>query len=129
MLTSTLTIEEVEREFAIWRSNKKGHVIPESLSHKVKILLKSGKHSEVLRRLGLSMQQARNKGLLPSPNVSEHLPQNSPDSFIKFPMTQPLINAVASGSSSLTLQRGDVQLSLNHPSHEQIQLIINTFLR
>jgi hypothetical protein len=130
MSTLTVTIEEIEREFVVWRSNKKGQPsIPESLSNKVKIVLQSGRHSEVLRRLGLSMQQARNKGLLPSPTLSERHTQNSPISFIKIPITQSAINAVSSDTKSLTLQRGDIQLSLNHPSHEQIQLIINALLR
>ena len=59
MPSPTLTIEEVEKEFAIWRSNKKGQsTVQETLLHKVETLLKSHKYSIVLRRLGLSIQQA-----------------------------------------------------------------------
>ena len=125
MSSHTLTIEEVESEFSIWRGSKKGRSIPEALCKQVKILLASYHHNKVLKRLGLTLQQARDKDLLPSTKpVESHLPTT----FIKIPMVQPAIH-VNSAAASLTLQRGDTQLSLNSPSDEQLQLIINTLFR
>ena len=127
MSTHTLSIEEVEREFSNWRSNKSGKLqIPEALCDQIKILLKSHQHSKVLRRLGLSMQQARNKGLLPSASAAESHP-SSP--FVKVPMIQQPIYSVVNESATLTVQRGDTRFSLSYPSNEQIQLIIDTLLR
>ena len=131
MSSPTLTIEEVEREFSIWRSNKKGQpTVPDALLHKVEILLKSNnyKNSNVLRRLGISKRQAKNKGLLPLSGI-DHLSQGALTSFIKIPMPQAAINAVSQNPTTLILQRGDTQLSLNCPTYDQIQLIINTLLR
>lgn len=127
MSTHALSIEEVEREFANWRSNKNGQLqIPEVLCDQIKILLKSHQHSKVLRRFGLSMQQARNKGLLSSVDS----PSSHPSSpFVKVPMMQQPVYSVVNESTTLTVQRGDTKFSLSHPSNEQIQLIINTLLR
>jgi hypothetical protein len=127
MSIHTLSIEEVEKEFSSWRDNKNGRIqIPEALCEQIKILLKSHQHSKVLRRLGLSMQQAKNKGLLPIADETESLP-SSP--FVKVPMTKQPICSVVNEGTTLTLQRGDTKLSLGCPSNEQIQLIINTLLR
>jgi hypothetical protein len=128
MLNTKLSIEEVEQAFLVWRNNKVGHQpIPDNLWDQVAQLLKTHRRAEVLRRLRVSTQQARDKGIIPSTQCSDvGCVQNT---FVQIPVPQPTIQPITQRTSSLTIQRGDTQLCLNHPSDEQIHLIINTLLR
>jgi hypothetical protein len=125
MSKSPLTIEEVEKEFKEWRSNKNGAhpEIPKELCDQVKILLKSYRQSDVLRRLGITKQQLINKGLLPIKDKSNSEQSNA---FIEIPITQAKAGTTTPG---LILKRGDCELTLSCASDAQIQLIINTLLR
>jgi len=125
MPKSTLTLEEVEKEFKNWRSNKNGAhpEIPKELCDQVKILLKSYHPSKFLGRLGLTKQQLRNKGLLPIEDQEN--PEKS-NVFIEVPIAQVKPDKSIPG---LILKRGDCELALNDPSDGQIQLIINTLLK
>lgn len=125
MSKSSLTIEEVEKEFKDWRSNKNGahSEIPKELCDQVKILLKSYRQSDVLRRLGITKQQLINKGLLPIKDKSNSEQSNA---FIEIPITQAKAGTTTPG---LILKYGDFELTLSCASDAQIQLIINTLLR
>jgi hypothetical protein len=128
MNSSTLTIEEVEADFAAWRVSKKLNSptpIPEALCNQVRVLLQTYPRAEVLRRCGVTLQQARNKGLLTlTPAVT--IPENKElTPFVKIPMIQ----SVPLKAIILTLRCGDAHLSLDNPSNEQVQFIITTMLR
>jgi hypothetical protein len=155
MLTKTLTLEEVEAQFANWRSNKQGHsAIPIELWDQVKILLASYPHAPVLYRLGLTMQQAKNKGLFPEDKTihlaatkdvkrnyalsSAPIVGGQPNQFLKVRNFKQAKNSVPEKSClavtqpnviTFTLQRGDTQLSLTTSKDEQVELIIKTFLQ
>lgn len=132
MTKPVLTIEEVEAKFDTWRKDKRGYKpIPEDLWDQVKNLLKYYQRTTVLRRLGLSTEQARNKGLLATVSA-EDISTNTTNTFIKVPImptTVGKIAAVPAQSTSIAITRGDLQCTLNNPSHEQLQLIINSLLR
>ena len=147
MVTSSkqykLTVEEVAANFEKWRGKKTGNTrIPEALCAQVKLLLSScPKHSPILRKLGLSKQQAINKGLF-STDKTVCLESSSPNPFIQIPIPQTIsspeflnIATVLPNKSStqptttITLKRGDVALLLNVISDLQLQLVINTFIR
>jgi hypothetical protein len=128
MISPTLTIEAVKADFALWRSSKKFNSptpIPEPLCNQVRVLLQTYPRAEVLRRCGVTLQQARNKGLLPlTPDNS--IPENKQlTSFVKIP----LIQSTPLSTITLNLRCGDAHLSLDNPSNEQVQLIITTMLR
>ena len=127
MSNTTLTIEEVEQAFTTWRNNKTGHPpIPDILWDHVALLLKTHRRGEVLRRLRLTTQQVRDKGLL---SIEPGSALQAQHTFIQIPLPQPAIQTITPKATSLTIQRGDTQLCLNHPSDEQIHLIISTLLR
>ena len=123
----TLTIEEVEQAFTDWRTNKNGNPpIPEDLWDQVKILLSTHRRGEVLRRLRLTTQQARDKGII---SVEQYQGIETANSFIQIPYVPPTIETPSPPRNGLTLTRGDMHFSLEHPSDEQVQFIINTLLR
>lgn len=128
MSNTPLTIEEVEQAFLVWRNNKRGNpTIPDNLWDQVALLLKTHRRSEVLRRLRLTIQQARDKGV-----ISSEQPLNvdsTQNTFIQIPSSPSTIHPITQRTASLTIQRGDTQMCLNYPSDLQIQLIINTLLR
>jgi len=124
---SNLTIEQVEKDFAHWRSHKNGHEkIPERLWAKVAILLSFHHHTQVLRRLGITNGQARNKKLLPRVAVSHEPLVNS---LIKIPTEQPLSHDSTSNLASIMIERGETHLTLKSPSNEQFQFIINQLFK
>jgi len=122
MTTRTLTIDQVEKAFTIWRGNKDGkRTIPDKLWGQVKALINSHGASPVLKRLGISWEQARNKGLIPTKSASGGLKKRkAPSPFIRIPQALPTHDR----RPQLTFQRGENQLSMNDPSNEQIQLFI-----
>jgi hypothetical protein len=124
MSTRTLTLDQVEKAFAIWRNNKNGkRTIPDKLWGDVKALINLQGVSPVLKRLKISWEQARNKGLIPTKyadGASKNRKAASP--FIKISQVLPTAH---DRRPQLTFQRGDAQLLLNDPSNEQIQLFIN----
>ena len=124
MSTRTLTIDQVEKAFAIWRGNKNGkRAIPDNLWGKVKALINLQGASPVLKRLRISWEQARNKGLIPTKSVGSASKKRKVASpFIKIPQALPTAH---DRRPQLTFQRGDAQLLLNDPSNEQIQLFID----
>jgi hypothetical protein len=127
MTHPVLTIEEVEQAFLTWRNNKKGNPsIPDNLWEQVALLLKTYRRGEVLRRLGLTMQQIRDNGRI---FIEQDSDIQAPNKFINIPMPQPMMQTMTQKSSSLTIQRGDTQLCLSCPSDEQIHLIITALLR
>lgn len=150
MTKSPLTIEAVEEQFTIWRNSKKGHpAIPAELCSHVQSLLQFYPHPLVLRRLGLTIQQARNKGLLLASTTTaatcttntatkiDNSQSIQTPSFVQVTMPSSITNVAAMQhkigvalpkTATLTLQRGDAQLSLTAASESQIQLIIQAFL-
>ena len=130
MMNHVLTIENVERSFANWRANKKQQPnIPDALWAQVKILLKSNARSDILKRLGVTLKQARRKGVLA--DACNAL--TSSNTFVQIPITQaalPIeVQSITSITNNLTIQCGELQMCLTSPSSEQLQLIINTFMR
>lgn len=129
MYKPTLTIEEVEAEFATWRSGKKFNSpapIPENLCNQIRVLLQRFPQTEVLRRCGVTLQQARNKGLIPL--LSNNNPTSQTQeltSFVKIPM----MHSTAQRTVMLNLHCGDAHLSLDNPSDEQVQFVITSMLR
>ena len=123
-----LTLEEVVQSFSNWRFNRHGHEsIPNYLWEQVKVLLKTHQRGELMRHLKLTTHQFREKGLISSPQNNA---VEISHSFVQIPLTHPAdLEKQATQHSRLTIQRGDTQICLNHPSDEQIQLIINTLLR
>jgi hypothetical protein len=128
MSNTPLSIEEVEQSFSVWRKNKTGNPpIPDDLWDQVSLLLKTHRRSKVFKRLRLTIQQARDKGILPIES-STNVPDKN--TFIQIPMPQPTMQVIAPPkANTLTIQRGDKQLCLSHPSDEQIHFIITTLLR
>lgn|SRR3990167_10247521 len=123
MSTRTLTIDQVEKTFTIWRDNKDGkRTIPDKLWGQVKALITLHGASPVLKRLGISWEQARRKGLIPTKSVGGSIKNRKASPFIKIPQALPTAH---DRRPQLTFQRGDAQLLLNDPSNEQIQLFIN----
>ena len=126
MLTPKLTIEEVEQAFAVWRSTKKRtSPIPDALCSQIKVLLKSYPPSKVFSRLGLSKQQARNKGLLPQSSSPSAITKNH---FIPLPTPQQISLNNISQPGSVTIARGGTQLCLSNISDEQLRLVVGVFL-
>jgi hypothetical protein len=119
-----LTLEQVEKALTIWRSNKNGErTIPDKLWAKVKVLINFHGASPVLKRLGISWKQARNKGLIPTKSASGVLKKRkAPSPFVRIPQALP---ATHDRHPQLTFQRGEARLLLNDPSNEQIQLFID----
>lgn len=129
MITPKLTIEEVETEFAAWRSTKKNNSpvpIPESLCNQVRVLLQTYSRAEVLRRCGLTINQARKKGLLSS-CPSNQLIHDSQElnSFVKISIPHSTVQK----ATILNLRCNDKHLWLENPTDEQVQLIITTLMR
>jgi hypothetical protein len=133
MITPTLTIEQVEAEFAAWRNTKKFNSpapIPETRCNHVRVLLQTYQQAEVLRRCGVTLQQARNKGLLPLTPVVHSSPETKElNPFVKIPMTQSTHHTISQKAMTLKLHCGDKHLSIDNPSDEQVQFIITTLLR
>lgn len=122
-----LTLEEVEQEFSNWRYNRSGNEsIPNYLWEQVKILLTTYRRGELMQRLKLTTQQFKDKGLL---SIKQDEDPEITHSFIQIPSLPSTVDSITQKITSLTIQRGDTQMCLNHPSDEQIQLIINTLLR
>lgn len=122
-----LTLEEVEQEFSNWRYNRSGNEsIPNYLWEQVKILLTTYRRGEIMRRLKLTTQQFKDKGLIP---INQDEDAGMTHSFIQIPGLPSVADSMTQKITSLTIQRGDTQMCLNHPSNEQIHLIINTLLR
>lgn len=123
-----LTLEEVEQEFSNWRYNRSGNEsIPNYLWDQVKILLTTYRRGELMRRLTLTTQQFKNKGLIPPIKQGEDVEISH--FFIQIPSLPLTVDQMTEKITSLTIQRGDTQMCLTHPSDEQIHLIINTLLR
>lgn len=129
MLTTKLTIEEVEAEFAIWRSTKKLNSpapIPDSLCNQVRLLLQDFPQREVLKRCGMTLNQARLKGLLPQTDtIHQAFAAQESNHFVKISMP----HVAAKPSGMLTLHHGESHLSLDNPSNEQLQIILESLLR
>jgi hypothetical protein len=132
MSSKNLTIEEVEQAFQNWRANKANPAesIPTLLINQVKLLLKNYPVQKILTRLGITRSQAKNKGLL-SKVIADKLkssPTVQANSFVKLPISQFAIDSIQH-HNSLSMQRGDIKLSINYPTNEQIQLFMHTILR
>jgi hypothetical protein len=128
MVSPSLTIEAVEADFALWRINKKYNSpapIPETLCNQIRVLLHTYPRAEVLRRCGVTLQQARSKGLLPLTSDDSTSKNKELTPFVRIPLSP----ATPLKTITLSLRCGDAHLSLDNPSHEQIQLIITTMLR
>jgi hypothetical protein len=124
MNETELTLEEVKESFSNWRYNRRGNEgIPNHLWEQVKILLTTHQRGEIMRHLKLTTQQFREKGLIPTK-------QNDVDvshSFVQIPFPHPaILEKQVESHCRLTIQRGDIQMSLHQPSEGQIKLIINT---
>lgn len=128
MITPKLTIEEVEAQLAAWRSTKKFNSpapIPESICNQVRVLLQNYPRVEVLKRCGLTLHQAKKKGLL-SPSTSVSLLNDTEEfnSFVKIPIPPSSYQK----DRILNLHCGDKHLSLENPTDAQVQFIISTLL-
>lgn len=121
-----LTLAEVKQSFSHWRFNRRGNEsIPDDLWEQVKILLLTYSRGEIMRHLGLTTQQFRERGLISS--VQDNTIEIAP-TFVQIPSIHP-VSIKNPVESILTIQRGDTQINLNHPTNEQIQLVINALLR
>ena len=121
MTVTQLTIEGVEQEFEQWRLKKQPREkIPGYLWDMVQQLMKLYPPSRIIKRLSLSVNQMRRKGLLP---LSHALPKEStPFVNVKLP-------SLLSTSPQLVIQRADgTQLSWTNLSDEQCILSIKAFL-
>lgn len=129
--TTTLTIAEVQSNFANWRNSKTGcQKIPAELCSQVKILLNSCPNpSPVLRRLGLTKQQAINKGLVTAHTAVPCSANLKSNNFIQIPMPLSITATEIPRVATANIKRGDAVLSLNINSDKQLQLIINAFIR
>jgi len=124
-----LTLEAVEKQFSDWRANKQGDKkIPQSLWDQVNKLSDMYNLSLVLRRLKISTQQARDKGIFPKPLLNLDIDQKIAPPFIKIPMPA-LAAPTATIIPTITLQRAEMTLSLHHPTDGQIHLFINMLMR
>jgi hypothetical protein len=123
MNEAELTLEEVASSFSNWRFNRRGNEsIPNHLWDQVKILLSTYPRGEIMRHLKLTTQQFREKGLIST--IQDNNVEAS-YSFVQIPLTHPT-SVENQMKPRLTIQRGDTQISLHHPSDDQIKLIINT---
>ena len=130
MTEPATTIEQLQAEFTHWRSNKNGHrSIPEHLWNKAAHIKKSHPSDNVLKKLGLTTQQARKKGIIES-KKREHdcSKERLSNQFIKIPTNQSTTHSIAT-DVTITSKNGDYQLSLKNASIEHLQLIIDKFLR
>lgn len=124
MSTQTLTIDQVEKTLTIWRGNKNGErIIPDKLWDEIKVLINLHGSSPVLKRLGISWEQARRKGLIATKPADTILKKRkTPSPFIKISHAIPTPH---DRRPQLIFQRGEAQLLLSDPSNEQIQLFID----
>jgi hypothetical protein len=123
-----LTLEAVEQEFLDWRAVKKGgEKIPERLWEQIRILLKHYKRSLVLKRLGVTIQQAREQGMVLSAPKSI-ITKKSVAPFIEIPLSG-ILPKPSAHTPMVTLKRGELVLSLEHPTEAQLHLLINTVVK
>jgi hypothetical protein len=148
-MATKFSLDEVKSHFEHWRQNRLNTrvKIPDSLWRSAVALLKNYPLTEIIRTLRLSgdtFNKRKNlyarqtetkkiaqpiKKLAPLTVEMAHKPTNiALNPFIKIPMN-PTPLPLTAKATSITLQRGDTQFSLNCPSDEQIQLIINALLR
>jgi len=119
MSQAELTLEEVTTSLNNWRFNRRGNEsIPNHLWEQIKILLSTYSRGELMRHLRLTTQQFREKGLGP---MAQKNSTEISHTFVQIPSAH-----TASMKSRLTIQRGDTQIYLEHPSDSQIQLILNS---
>jgi hypothetical protein len=125
-----LTLEDVATQFSNWRSNKKtGDAIPESLWIQVNNLLKTYKRSMVMKRLGLSTKQMKEKLLLSQTSGTSINTKQPLEKFFEIPIAKSLHPKSSIEMACLTLKRGEHILSFEHLSNDQIELVINAFMR
>lgn len=119
--TPPLTLKSVKDQFENWRANKQGKPkIPEFLWDQVVKLSEYYKIGLLSKTLGISSAQLKSKGLLS--NSKKATP-----SFVEIPVAQTFKNELA--PSTLNFQHGEIALSLQNPTPEQITLFINALMR
>lgn len=130
-MEQVLTVAEVARHFAHWRATRRGvSPLPQVLCDEVKELLKTHRCNEVLRPLGMSHAQAKEKGLLPA----NRPPEPTYDfTFVQVPtasvLSAPLQNPVPQSPTTVILTRGDTTLTLSHPTDAHIERMVKALLR
>jgi hypothetical protein len=155
IMATKITLDKVKDQFDHWRRSRKNKKtkIPESLWRSAISLSKDYPVSKIITTLGLAGSAfAKNKSLYSNPDIQKKtikkaaheinentcfltgVPEHTRKSkslnpFIQIPIRQPEIHSVSHRTTTITLQRGGIQLSLNSPSVEQVQWIINTLLR
>lgn len=126
MNEAEFTLAEVKQSFNNWRFNRRSNEsIPDFLWNQVKILLSTYSRGELMRHLRLTTLQFREKGLISTAqdNDTAILPE-----FVQIPLTDSL-SIENQTESKLSIQHGNTQICLHHPTNEQIQLIMNAILR
>lgn len=125
---NSLTLETVEQEFSNWRATKKGgEKIPEYLWEQIRILLKHHKRSLVFKRLGVTIQQAREQGLVLS-SLQSIRSKEIITPFIEIPLSK-VGSQFTTHIPVVTLKRGELMLSLEYPTEAQLHLLINTVVK
>lgn len=154
-MAKKITLDEIKDRFDHWRRSRqsKRTKIPESLWRSAISLSKDYPVSKIMTTLRLAGAAFTKNKILYSNSAHPkkvikkvaqkingntrsltRVPQyNRKDKllnpFIQIPIRQPEIHSITQKTTTIMLQRGDIQLSLNCPSGEQVQWIINTLLR
>jgi hypothetical protein len=124
-IKSALTLEEVQKEFVSWRANKqKSEKIPNNLWDHVAQLMKHHRSGKLSKVLGITTNQLRAKGLLPATTKNTQREKEIP-TFVEVTIPPRLVHETA----TLTFNRGELSLCIQHPSDEQVQLFINALTR
>lgn len=130
-MEQVLTVAQVARHFAHWRATRRGvSPLPQVLCDEVKELLKTHRCNEVLRPLGVSHAQAKEKGLFPANRPAE---PNYDFTFVQVPTASVLSTAeqspVLQSITTVTLTRGDTTLTLGYPTDAHIERMVKALLR
>ena len=122
MNQAELTLTEVEEEFSNWRFNRRNKgEIPNHLWDHVKALLVTYPRGELMRRLKLTTLQFRERGLIP-PTQDNNIKVSH--TFVQIPVTYSSVDK-QEHHNRLTIQHDNKQVCLEHPTDDQIKLIIN----
>lgn len=122
MMSTELTIKEVEQQFKAWRLKKKGREkIPDCLWDAVQQLTTRYTPSTIIKHLKLSTRQMKRKGLGPLLGAQ---PEEKPPPFVNIKLSPQL-----GSQPQMVIQRADgAQLTCANLSDKQLVLSVKTFL-
>ncbi len=128
--TSSITLEKVQQQFQLWRSNKPtGARIPESLWHLVQPLLEIStyKRSIIGKALGISTVQLKKK--FPTHFKANRTKLIAQPTFIEAPLNPLFVSPPDNTKNILTIERSNgMKLSMTAPSSEQLATLIKIFM-